>query len=162
MNWEAIGAFGEIAGAAAVVISLVYVGRQFRHSSTYALENIYFQTVTNFSSSSENARIVRAGNEDFASLTPDEQQHYVLLMHNLFSAIDAIYVKRRQGLMTKESAERGLKVAYYYFSQPGFRTCWDLIARDYFSNDLVSALESGQLDFATSPRTILFPEQSPS
>jgi len=90
MNYEAIGAFGEIAGAIAVVLSLVYVWRQFRHSSTYALENIYFQTVNNFSATPENARIVRLGDEDFSSLTPDEQRHYSLLMHNLFSAIDAI------------------------------------------------------------------------
>ena len=48
MNWEAIGAFGEIIGAIAVVLSLVYVGKQFRYSSTYALENIYFQTSNNF------------------------------------------------------------------------------------------------------------------
>ena len=34
MNWDAIGAVGEILGALAVVGSLIYVGRQFRHSST--------------------------------------------------------------------------------------------------------------------------------
>lgn len=107
MNWEAIGAFGEIIGAVAVVLSLVYVGKQFRYSSTYALENIYFQTSNNFSSTLENARTVRLGNEDYLSLTPDEQQHYSLLMHNLFSAIDAIYIQSKQGLMTQESAERG-------------------------------------------------------
>jgi len=137
-------------------MSLVYVGRQFRHSSTDALETIYFQTVSNFSASAENARLVRLGDEDFSSLTPDEQRHYALLMHSLFSAIDAIHVKRRQGLMTKQSADRGLKVAYYYFSQPGFRTCWDLVLRDYFSDELVAALECGQLNLKTVPRTDYF------
>ncbi len=160
MNWDAIGAISEIVGAIAVVLSLVYVGRQFRHSSTYALENIYFQTVNNFSSTPENARIVRLGNEDFSSLTEDEQQHYALLMHNLFSAIDAIYVHRQQGLMTKESAERGLKVAHFYFAQPGFRTMWDRVMRDYFSEQLVSAVEGGIFDADSKPRKNLFPKDS--
>ena len=34
MNWDAIGAIGEIAGAIAVVASLFYVGLQVRQSST--------------------------------------------------------------------------------------------------------------------------------
>lgn len=33
MNWDAIGAFGEIAGAIAVVVSLVYLASQIRHSN---------------------------------------------------------------------------------------------------------------------------------
>jgi len=155
MNWEAIGAFGEIIGAIAVVLSLVYVGRQFRYSSTYALENIYFQTSNNFSAVPENARIVRLGNQDYLSLSPDDQQHYALLMHNLFSAIDAIYVQSQNGLMTKESAERGLKVAHYYYSQPGFRAMWDRVMRDYFSDEFVSAVEAGITGSGTEPRTDL-------
>ena len=33
MSWEAIGAIGEIVGAAAVVLSLVYLGRQIEHQN---------------------------------------------------------------------------------------------------------------------------------
>ena len=33
MNWEAIGAIGELTGAFAVVVSLIYVGVQVRHSA---------------------------------------------------------------------------------------------------------------------------------
>ena len=76
-------------------------------------------------------------------------------MHNLFSAIDAIYVQSKQGLMTKESAERGLKVAHYYYSQPGFRSMWDRVMRDYFSEQLVSAVEDGILGSEHQPRTDL-------
>ncbi|MEQ8694013.1 MAG: hypothetical protein RIC85_01635 [Gammaproteobacteria bacterium] len=160
MSWDAISATAEIIGAIAVVVSLVYVGRQFRYSSTFALENIYFQTVSNFSAAPDNARIVRLGNADFSSLTPDEQQHYTLLMHNLFSAIDAIYIQRQNGLMTKESSDRGLKVAHFYYSQPGFREMWDRLLRDYFSPQLVSAVENGIIGSENQPRTELFPDEN--
>ncbi len=36
MDWTVIGAPGELVGAAAVVISLLYVGRELKHSSTVA------------------------------------------------------------------------------------------------------------------------------
>ena len=36
MNWDAIGAVGEIAGAAAVIISLVYLARQMIISNRLA------------------------------------------------------------------------------------------------------------------------------
>ena len=33
MNWEALGAIGELIGAFAVVVSLIYVGIQVSHSA---------------------------------------------------------------------------------------------------------------------------------
>lgn len=36
MNWDAIGAFGEILGAVAVVVTLIYLAAQIRHSGLEA------------------------------------------------------------------------------------------------------------------------------
>ena len=36
MNWDAVGAIGEIVGAAAVVITLFYLGTQIRHANALA------------------------------------------------------------------------------------------------------------------------------
>ncbi len=155
MTWDAIGAIGEILGAIAVVGSLVYVGRQFRHSSTYALEALYFQTANNFSATRENASVIRRGNADFAELDEDDQQHYMLLMHNLFSALEAIYVQNRDGLANREFTARGMRVAYFYYSQPGFRTAWDHLLREYYSKDFISALESGNLEKPHQDKTNL-------
>ena len=33
MNWDAIGALGEVAGAVAVVLTLVYLAKQIHHSN---------------------------------------------------------------------------------------------------------------------------------
>ncbi len=41
MNWDAIGAVGEIAGAAAVVVTLVYLARQIRHSNAVVGAQVY-------------------------------------------------------------------------------------------------------------------------
>ena len=39
--WEAIGAIGEIAGAAAVVVTLVYLARQVRQNNTISAAQVY-------------------------------------------------------------------------------------------------------------------------
>ena len=41
MNWEAIGAIGEIAGAIAVVVSLIYLSIQIRTSSSLAKSQMF-------------------------------------------------------------------------------------------------------------------------
>ena len=41
MNWDAIGATGEIAGAAAVVVPLVYLARQIRQSNAVSAAQVY-------------------------------------------------------------------------------------------------------------------------
>lgn len=40
MNWDAIGAIGEVVGALAVVISLVYLALQIRQNSRQVEEQI--------------------------------------------------------------------------------------------------------------------------
>ena len=89
MNWDAIGAVGEILSALAVVGSLIYVGRQFRHSSTHSLHSLYQQTVSNFSANPANADLMFRGNSDPGQLTRAEQYHYAILLHDLLNAVSA-------------------------------------------------------------------------
>jgi hypothetical protein len=41
MNWEAIGAVGEIVGAASVVVTLVYLARQISNSNAVSAAQVY-------------------------------------------------------------------------------------------------------------------------
>jgi len=41
MQWEALGAIGELAGAIAVVATLFYLARQIKHSNTVSSANVY-------------------------------------------------------------------------------------------------------------------------
>jgi len=42
MNWDAIGAVGEVGGAIAVVATLVYLARQIRHSAEANIASTQF------------------------------------------------------------------------------------------------------------------------
>lgn len=41
MNWSALGAIGEIAGALAVVVTLFYLARQIKHANAVSSANVY-------------------------------------------------------------------------------------------------------------------------
>ena len=46
MNWEAIGAIGEVAGAAAVVLTLFYLSRQIRLSANVSKISSYHEAIS--------------------------------------------------------------------------------------------------------------------
>lgn len=48
INWDAIGAIGEIVGALAVVVTLVYLAIQTRHNSKIALSSMELDLRNNF------------------------------------------------------------------------------------------------------------------
>jgi len=47
MSWEAIGATSAVVGAIAVIVTLIYVARQLRHSSTLAREDAQYHMLQN-------------------------------------------------------------------------------------------------------------------
>ena len=65
MNWDAAGAIGEIVGAFAVLITLVYLAKQIQHSTAVSKVTVYHEAI---------AQIVQAGVEpDFSSLMVESQ-----------------------------------------------------------------------------------------
>jgi hypothetical protein len=60
MTWDAAGAIGEIVGAFAVLMTLVYLAKQIRHSTDVSKVTVYHAAI---------AQIVQAGMEpDFSTL----------------------------------------------------------------------------------------------
>ena len=83
MNWDAVGATGEWAGAIAVVVSLVYLAIQIRQNSRHLAETakratqsaIYEQNLVTFQDG-DAQRILRKGMQDNHALTPEEWNRF--------------------------------------------------------------------------------------
>ena len=80
MNWDAIGAVGEIVGALAVVISIVYLALQIRQNSRLVRSSGYqtaVQTANHFleslSSNPETLKVFQTAQESYADLSDDDQ-----------------------------------------------------------------------------------------
>ena len=115
MNWEAIGAVGEIIGAVAVVITLAYLAVQVRHSreateaNTKSLKaaarfesgRYWSEETIRMALSPDMAMIVAAGFEDASQLSDDDRERLIAwyLQHMLMK--DALYQQHVDGVATE-------------------------------------------------------------
>lgn len=103
MNWDAIGAIGEVTGALAVVITLVLLMRQLRENTKSvkaATSSAYMQTYSVLNANIANlemARIVRIGMADPAQLTEDETQAFYHTMWSTASVYEGLFNLYQQG-----------------------------------------------------------------
>ena len=83
MNWEALGAIGEIVGAVAVVLTLGYLAVQIRQNTRAVRSSVFSELQSEVRQNSfalandeDLARIWRQANEEFDSLTADERTRF--------------------------------------------------------------------------------------
>ena len=132
MNWDAIGALGEIIGALAVVISVIYLSLQIKQN-TAATRSLahqeHFNAAQEFNSviaaSSELADLIVKANDENENITPSErirlQHHYI----NVFTLWHSAFENRNKGLLDDSGWRvwnEGSKVVIQ--SQKAMRDTW--------------------------------------
>lgn len=139
MNWEALGAIGEIVGATGVIITLVYLAYQIRQNTIQLEQNTKTaraaaQTASNVTlrenrqsifQTSEMASIFEAGNSDPTELSSTELLRYRLLMANITEVMLEIYT---QAFITEFAPEtwntQGRTLVARVLSVPGGQWFW--------------------------------------
>ena len=88
MNWDAIGATGEWAGAIAVVATLLYLGTQIRHSNRqsqaaarYSFLDAYGQITSAMAQSKDASAVYRRGLAGEALDDDEAMQFQVIIAH---------------------------------------------------------------------------------
>ena len=131
MNWDAIGAIGEIVGAVAVFVTLVYLAIQIRQntaqsraSSHHAISDSLNQLNILFGQSTEVSALFLAGLEDRSSLTDAQRWQFDSLMRAYFHVCETMYFQAEvgtgdQGIATAE--EQGMITMV---AAPGGREWW--------------------------------------
>jgi hypothetical protein len=85
MNWEAVGAIGEIVGAIAVIASLVYLGIQIRHQNVESrIASVHevlegFRTEISAFRNFELAQLLGKGSVEFEALSDTEKIQFVAM-----------------------------------------------------------------------------------
>ncbi len=106
MNWEAIGAIGEIFGALAVVATLMYLARQMRQNARATTGETmgswladYNNMLLEISRDPEVARIFRQGLTDFEQLNENDQMrfHTWMVAHTLNA--QNVFLQLKDGAM---------------------------------------------------------------
>jgi len=152
MNWDAFGAIGEVVGATAVVVSLVYVSIQLR-SGTRALQTTTRDSVYKqlqewnlvVMGDPRLGWIFQKGSTDFESLEEKERARYLHVMYSFFKTFENIYLHHLEGVVPLELWEPNLKMLTVYATQRGGRMYWEQrkAAYDPRFNAVMERLEPG-------------------
>ena len=132
MNWEAIGAMGEIVGALVVFLTLVYLALQIRQNthatraaSHHAVTDALNQLNLSLAENEEVASIWVSGMNDRSSLTDIQRERYDALLRAYMHACDTMYYQAQVGAGDNglwKAEERYLAVV---LTSPGGKTWFE-------------------------------------
>ena len=156
MNWEAIGAVGEIVGAVAVVVSLVYLAVQIRQSSavskSVAIQNWASTSALEKSavfSDPEFAALVVRGYADYDSLSEIDQRRFRNFYIQTMNSFELLFFQFRNGTIDAMFFE-GKKGSYLQlFNNPGAHQLWDLLAEIHWDKRFRAYLDENKPDPAS-------------
>ena len=161
MNWEAIGAVGEILGAAAVVATLAYLARQMRQASAatrgVAMDSWladYNAMVLEILRDPEVSQIIRQGLTDFEQLSKNDQMrfHTWMVAHMLNAQV--VFLQLKDGVMHGDIADQLLQFNAAMLNTKGGLFWWGT-ARSIWRPEFVKHMD--ELIQETPPITEVWP-----
>jgi len=151
MNWEAVGAVGEIIGAAAVVLSLGYLAIQIRQNSgvsrsvaiqhwasTSALEkSVVF-------SDPEFAALIQRGFSNYIDLDPIEQIRFRTYFVQTINSFELLYFQLQNNTIDA-TFFKGKEQSYLkLFARKGIIQLWSEIAETQWDERFISYVEQNK------------------
>ncbi|MCW8926337.1 MAG: hypothetical protein OQJ84_08780 [Xanthomonadales bacterium] len=138
MNWEAIGATGELIGAFAVVVSLIYVGVQVRHSAgavrsaasndaSVAMQNWYLEIGSNRQASDIWFNAMTSPEP----LSTHDEFQFMMSMHSCLLGMQNSYLLSQEGTLDAEFREAITTAIVAVKDLPGMSRYWRQ-RRDFF------------------------------
>ena len=131
MNWEAIGAGGQLIAALGVVVSLVYLAAQIRQNTRsvrmaahHGISNEFNQTNLTMVQDPQLLDLVSRGADDPQSLSDAERARFFGIMLALFRTYEELFVLSENGLVGPElwyARKRSMKA---WLARPGVRFWW--------------------------------------
>ncbi|MEZ5572260.1 MAG: hypothetical protein R3E64_09565 [Halioglobus sp.] len=148
MNWEATGAIGEIIGAAAVVISLIYLASQIRISnraSRQAAEQNLLdnqrQWLGRIADSDSLSTIWMRGAKDDPDLTEGEWIRYGTLCHEVTLGWERSFLLEQDGGVSSAVVERDKRMRRIVIGSPGYRK-WFMARKSALTAEFAEQIES--------------------
>ena len=150
VNWEAISAIGQVVGALAVVISLIYLAREVRsnaretrraamRSMLDALTRLARDTTNN----ADLAELRNRGFRDFESLEDTDRARFSSNMHSTFRIAEDLYYQHSDGHLDPHRW-RGLETLLRDVNKaPGVQAWWRSHSQ-YFSEKFVKFVDQMQ------------------
>lgn len=138
MNWEAIGAIGEIIGAVAVILTLGYLAVQIRQNTKAVRASALDSSVTAIGairqavfSSGEVVSIYRRGLDSPHELDEDERERFRLLMHNILWSIWNVFSQTNYAGLSKSTWEAQIPLLSRIVTTSGGEWFWSNYSNEF-------------------------------
>ena len=145
MNWEAIGAIGEITGALAVLVTLAYLATQVRQNT----KAIRASTLSTWIDATNAANTLHYRNADFVEralaggddLSDSEMRRFHVQVVQTFNALEAVYLFHMSGIVDTEFFESKMRITESVLAHPGVRSWWRRRGRSILDSRFVQYVE---------------------
>ena len=130
MNWEAIGAIGDMLGAAVVFASVIYLALQIRDGSRISQNEAVRGTADTWNAlfkelaDAENASVILRGLGSYDTLEPSDKFRFDMLMHMLFNTLESTVSSLESEFVFDEVMENCERTLDRFFAYPGMFEWW--------------------------------------
>ena len=165
MNWEAIGAIGEIAGATGVIITLVYLSVQLRQSTKASQITAIQNSMENsarfselLSTDDELARIFWLGLSNPEELEPTEQRKFISTLNVFMRRESVAFYLHKEGTMPDHLWNSRVASLTGTLNQPGLKLYLEAAA-DTLPEDFrifVKEISGSETTISDKARSLLF------
>jgi hypothetical protein len=131
MNWEAIGAIGEVVGAIAVIVTLLFLSNQIRQSNKLGraeAERDWFSTwhalVREAMGSEESVELFRSGLNEYSSMTSNQRAVFSTKILALFDHVDVLRRLHEKGYVADDLLAPLMNVLNAIVATPGGSQWW--------------------------------------
>ncbi len=131
MSIMELGALGELVGAIAVLVTLIYLTTQLRQNtravraaSLQALDKSVTDNIALFASSPENAALMQHGRLAHETLSDEEKARFHLMISVMFLSMDSFFWSHRSKVLPQELWAREQEALEAWVNTPGGRTAW--------------------------------------
>jgi hypothetical protein len=149
MNWEAIGAVGEVAGAIGVIVTLLYLSLQVRASNRASkveakltTSGMYTDFLRTLIESPEINDVFVRGREDIEQLNTEEFYRFSNLGFRAFSYFSAGYFQHRMGTLSESDWFEMLAIVRFWLRGVGTQNWWTRLGSHMYGDDFVDFIES--------------------
>jgi len=132
MNWEAVGAIGEIIGAISVAVTLIFLALELRQStsalksSTFlAISTLMGSTMEVWASHADLAPLLTKAQAGLDGLSLDERARFGFLMTMAFRRIETVVIQRHLGFIGPELTEGFERSGLSVLRTKGVRQWWE-------------------------------------
>jgi len=158
MNWDAIGAIGEIVGASGVIFTLFYLAIQIRANTATtqgATANSTLRDARDLLNTTfqdrENTDLFLRGMENFDSLDKVDRAMFTNRTASFFLFWMNAFEQNRKGLLSPHLWDTFERDIPGFFASPGFHEAWSLVRYSFPVEYQTYIDEMAMLDASESP-----------